>query len=117
MDFQEALDEYRNQPRTRRVWIQVEEPIPREPQTLLLTITPDVARGWLQCRVSPGWPDRGRAGKFADLMRQGKWHPREVEPIELKVSDVGLPCVMEGQHRLLAVTIADMPQALWVRFS
>jgi hypothetical protein len=51
MDAQEALDAYRNRPRSRRVWIQVEEPIPREPCTALVTITPDVAREWLQCRV------------------------------------------------------------------
>jgi hypothetical protein len=101
------------------VWIQVEEPIPREPQTLLLTITPDVAREWLQCRVSPGWPDRGKASKFADLMLAGRWDEirTRAEPVELRVSDVGPPCVMDGQHRLLAVTIADTPQALWVRFS
>jgi hypothetical protein len=99
------------------VWIQVEEPIPIEPQTLLLTITPDVAREWLQCRVSPGWPDRRKAGKFADLMLAGRWDEirTRAEPIELKVADVGPPCVSDGAHRLFAVTIADVPWWCQVR--
>jgi hypothetical protein len=68
--------------------------------------------------VSTGWPDRRKAGKFADLMLAGRWDEirARAEPVELKVADAGNACLMDGAHRLFAITIAGKPVELFVRF-
>jgi hypothetical protein len=48
-------------------------------------------------------------------MSAGLWHPRDDEPIELKVSDHAM--VSDGAHRLAAVVIAKQPVELLVRMS
>jgi hypothetical protein len=62
-------------------------------------------------------PDPARARQYAKLMAAGLWHPRNDEPIELKVSDNGDAMVADGQHRLAAVVIARQPVELLVRMS
>jgi hypothetical protein len=118
MDAKQALAAYvADLPKPRWVWRQVLETLSREPRTALLTVTPETARAWLECRVSPVYPDRLTASRYAETMRAGLWRPRDEEPIELKVSDAGDACVVEGQHRLLGVVLAGLPVDLRVRFA
>lgn len=111
-----ALDDFRRQPRSRLVWRHVIEPLPIEPRTVLVTVDPETAEEWLRCRVSPAEPAFARVRHFAKIMATGLWHPREDEPIELKVSDAGVT-VLDGQHRLAAVVVARQPVKLLVRMS
>jgi hypothetical protein len=115
-DGRQALKEFWEQPRSRAVWRLVIEPISILPRTVLVTVDPEAAREWLKCRVSPAEPDPVRASQYAKIMAVGLWQPRDDEPIELKVSDVGLATVTDGQHRLAAVLIAAQPVELLVRF-
>jgi hypothetical protein len=85
------------------VWRLVVEPIPIAPVTILVSMTPETAREWLRCKVSPAEPDPARARQYAELMAAGFGNPRDNEPIELKVSDNGSAMVTDGQHRLTAV--------------
>jgi hypothetical protein len=50
-------------------------------------------------------------------MAAGLRRPRDDEPIELTVSDNGVAMVADGQHRLAAVVIANIPVKLLARFS
>jgi hypothetical protein len=117
-DARQALDDFRQQPRAKAVWKLVIEPISIVPRTVLVTVDPEAAREWLKCRVSPAEPDPVRASQHAKIMAAGLWHPRYDEPIDLRVgSDNGDAMVTDGQHRLAAVVIANIPVKQLVRFS
>jgi hypothetical protein len=51
-------------------------------------------------------------------MLAGRWDEirARAEPVELKVADAGNACLMDGAHRLFAITIAGKPVELFVRF-
>jgi hypothetical protein len=92
----------------------VVEPIPIEPRAVLVPVEPERAQQWLLRKVSPTEPDPVRARQYSDLMATGLWHPRDDQPIELKVSDNGYAMVADGQHRLAAVVIANRPVKLLI---
>jgi hypothetical protein len=116
MGAQQVPDEFLGQPRSRLVWRPVVEPIPIKPRTVLVTITPEVARAWLRRKISPAEPDPVRARQYAELMVAGLWKPRDDEPIEPRVPTDGV-MVADGQHHLAAVVIAGQPVDLLVRMS
>jgi hypothetical protein len=47
----------------------------------------ETAQEWLRRKVSPTEPGPARARQYVELMAIGLWHPRDDEPVELKVSD------------------------------
>jgi hypothetical protein len=111
---EQAIDEFRRQPRSRTVWRLITEQIVTGPRTMLLTIDPETARNWLSCRASPAEPDPTRARRYAEIIRHGAWQPRKDEPIALRVDDERV-MVEDGQHRLAAVVIHGATVELLVR--
>jgi hypothetical protein len=83
---------------------------PREARTTMTAVL------WLKRKIGWAPPDHPRAQHFAGIMRADLWKPREIEPVEPKVEDDGSTELQDGQHRLTAVVIANMPVELLVRF-
>jgi hypothetical protein len=103
-------------PTPRLVWRQVEDIPPRVSRTVLVSVAPETARAWLKRKIAPAEPDHRKALSFAEMMRAGMWHPRPEEPITLKVSDNGEPCLTDGQHGLAVIDLVGAPVELLVRF-
>lgn len=83
-------------------------PIPNAPQ--VVTVTPDMAAQWLE-RLNKGnrHLSTTTAARYAEAMKAGRW---KITHQGIAFDASGL--LLDGQHRLLAVTIADIPIKFWV---
>lgn len=83
-------------------------PIPTEPG--IVRITPDMARDWLDTRNHGNRNLSAQtAQRYAQAIREGRWlttHQGIAFDVEGRLLD--------GQHRLLAIVLADTPVDMWV---
>ena len=73
----------------------------------LFAVSPARAATWL----GAARPGRGKALEYAAIMAAGQWRSVPEDPVRLSSGRI-----VEGQHRLLAVTLADEPVPLWVEW-
>lgn len=69
-----------------------------------MTITPDMARGYLELNRVNRTLNKGRAKQYAEDIKAGKW---ELNGEAIKFYDDG--SLADGQHRLAGIIIADTP--------
>lgn len=74
-----------------------------------ITVTPETAREWLKCNRGNRRIKRSRVARYAEDMRHGRWVENGTS---IKFNDQG--DLIDGQHRLEAILLADTPVALLV---
>lgn len=83
------------------------------PQTAFITITPEMAKQMLERNY-----EKNRSIRHADVatyaadIKSGNWHPMRSQPIVFTKDGI----LIDGQHRLHAVVLADQSIKSWVHF-
>ncbi len=73
-------------------------------------VTPELAKAWLGLNLKNRIPSRAKIGRFARMMKAGKW---SLNGESVKFSSTGR--LLDGQSRLLAIGQAGIPIILEVR--
>jgi len=81
------------------------------------SITPKQAQDVLDHTASNSFPQRqlspGTVENYASEMRNGTWHPGTADVVRLTDYN-GAQAVLDGQHRLAAISKSGLPQDMWV---
>src|SRR5690625_4789470 len=77
----------------------------QRPTAEIVTVTPQLARAWLEKNTSNRPPRKAGIARYADMMKRGAW---ELAPDAIAFDAEGK--VANGQNRLMAVVQANTPQ-------
>ena len=76
----------------------------------LINVTPDLARYYLSHNSVNRCLSNDRVLRYAADIKAGKWKPNELEPIGFDFNGN----LIQGQHRLNAVLVANVPQDFYI---